>query len=94
MCIKIYSLSSHIVAVMIILSFIDNILFYVQWQRLNYVWFLFYFFRQRKTDDFTFVIYVAIVCFPENYVVGMVNSVCSFVNKRAVEKKFKRKGKE
>ena len=85
-------LSTHIVAVMIILSLFDNILFYVQWQRWNYVVFIFVF-RQRKTDDYTLVIYVAIVCFLENYGVGTVNSLGSFVTKRAVEQKKKKKRK-
>ena len=49
---------------MIILSLFDNILFYVQWQRWNYDVFIFVF-RQPKTDDYTLVIYVAIVCFSE-----------------------------
>ena len=50
-----------------------------------------YFFRPRKTDDYTLVIYVAIVCFLENYGVGTVNSLGSFVTKRAVEQKRKEK---
>ena len=77
---------------MIILSLFDNILFYVQWQRWNYDVFIFVF-RQPKTDDYTLVIYVAIVCFLENYGVGTVNSLGSFVTKRAVEQKKKKKRK-
>ena len=33
------------------------------------------FFRQRKTDDYTFIIYVAIGLLSENYGVGTVNSL-------------------
>ena len=64
---------------MIILSSSDNILVYVHWRQLG-------FFGQRKTDDCTFVIYVAIFRFPENFIVNTVNSVYYIVNEREKRK--------
>ena len=57
--IKKYRLSIHIVAVMFSLAIIDKIVIEVQWQRVKYM----YYFWQRKTDDYTCIIYVAIFFF-------------------------------